>query len=107
MPRNRKALVPKRGGRNQGVQPTQSYEFNSVLGDSATQADVCQAVDIDSKVRAALDGFPVLLFAFGQTSAGKTHTVVGSLVVCLNERSLIDLLFALPHLICLSTRVWS
>lgn len=87
MPRNRKALVPKQRGRNQGVQDTQSYEFNSVLGDNATQADVCQALNIDSKVSAALDGFPVLLFAFGQTSAGKTHTVVGSLVVRVSKLS--------------------
>lgn len=66
------------------MQDTHSYEFNSVLGGDATQADVCQALNIDSKVSAALDGFPVLLFAFGQTSAGKTHTVVGSLAVCLS-----------------------
>lgn len=73
--------MPKQGGRSHGYTGTQSYEFNSVLGGSATQADVCRAINIDSKVQAALDGFPVLVFAFGQTSAGKTHTVVGCLAV--------------------------
>ena len=69
---------PVRGGGN-GSTPhqTKAFDFDGVLPPSATQADVWAAVDGDAMVRAALDGDNVCLLAYGQTGAGKTHSVWG------------------------------
>ena len=57
--------------------PVKSFDFDAVLPPSASQADVWAAVDGDAMVRAALDGDNVCLLAYGQTGAGKTHSVWG------------------------------
>jgi len=54
------------------------FEFDACLGPAASQADVFKACKIAEMVDAALEGFAVTVFAFGQTGAGKTHTISGS-----------------------------
>jgi kinesin family protein C1 len=41
----------------------------------STQADVF--AEVSQLVQSALDGYKVCLFSYGQTGAGKTHTMLG------------------------------
>ncbi|EGZ16576.1 hypothetical protein PHYSODRAFT_314320 [Phytophthora sojae] len=50
----------------------QSYEFDRVFSPSSTQDQ------LEGLVQSAIDGYNVALFAYGQTGAGKTHTMLGS-----------------------------
>merc|ERR1719223_1255768 len=53
-----------------------TFAFDSIFDEHSTQEDVfaeCVAL-----VAAAIDGFNVTVFAYGQTGAGKTHTMYGS-----------------------------
>ncbi|KAG6403236.1 hypothetical protein SASPL_135453 [Salvia splendens] len=52
------------------------FEFDRVYGPQVGQADLF--ADIQPFVQSALHGFNVCLFAYGQTSSGKTHTMEGS-----------------------------
>eukprot|EP00889_Picochlorum_renovo_P001469 jgi/Picre1/28499/NNA_003903.t1 len=54
------------------------YEFNydKVFKPEATQTDIFNQVS--DLVQSALDGYNVCLFSYGQTGAGKTHTMQGS-----------------------------
>eukprot|EP00232_Nephroselmis_pyriformis_P019793 CAMPEP_0182887266 /NCGR_PEP_ID=MMETSP0034_2-20130328/20720_1 /TAXON_ID=156128 /ORGANISM="Nephroselmis pyriformis, Strain CCMP717" /LENGTH=441 /DNA_ID=CAMNT_0025020625 /DNA_START=24 /DNA_END=1345 /DNA_ORIENTATION=+ len=54
-----------------------AFEFDACLGPESTQEEVYAACHLNSLVDAALDGYSVTVFAFGQTGAGKTHTVNG------------------------------
>eukprot|EP00403_Amphidinium_massartii_P026335 CAMPEP_0178387412 /NCGR_PEP_ID=MMETSP0689_2-20121128/9061_1 /TAXON_ID=160604 /ORGANISM="Amphidinium massartii, Strain CS-259" /LENGTH=649 /DNA_ID=CAMNT_0020007777 /DNA_START=1 /DNA_END=1950 /DNA_ORIENTATION=+ len=53
-----------------------TFQFDSVFDGQSTQEEVfeeCRAL-----VVSALDGYNVTIFAYGQTGAGKTHTMYGS-----------------------------
>lgn len=54
------------------------YEFNydKVFKPEATQTDIFNQVS--DLVQSALDGYNVCLFSYGQTGAGKTHTMQGN-----------------------------
>ncbi|KAK9909075.1 hypothetical protein WJX75_006832 [Coccomyxa subellipsoidea] len=54
----------------------QGFTFDRVFGPQSTQAQVFQ--EVSELVQSALDGFKVCLFSYGQTGAGKTHTMQGS-----------------------------
>lgn len=54
----------------------QRYELDTVLGPSATQVDVYDAVE--PLLQAAVDGYDACIFAYGQTGTGKTHTLLGA-----------------------------
>ena len=52
------------------------FEFDAVFGEKSTQAEVF--AQIVALVTSVLDGYACCLFAYGQTGAGKTHTMMGS-----------------------------
>lgn len=56
--------------------PKKDFEFDRVYGPHVGQADLF--ADIQPFVQSAFDGYNVSLFAYGQTSSGKTHTMEGS-----------------------------
>ncbi|XP_071702854.1 kinesin-like protein KIN-14B [Rutidosis leptorrhynchoides] len=56
--------------------PKKDYEFDRVYGPHIGQAEVF--TDVQPFVQSALDGHNVSIFAYGQTSSGKTHTMEGS-----------------------------
>ncbi|KAL4151881.1 hypothetical protein PRNP1_008818 [Phytophthora ramorum] len=47
------------------------------LPSTSSQEDVFEKVRAKELVEAALDGFPVTIFAYGQTGAGKSFTIFG------------------------------
>lgn len=52
------------------------WTFDKVLGPHKSQEDVFE--DTERLVQSALDGYNICIFAYGQTGAGKTHTMSGS-----------------------------
>lgn len=58
-------------------QGARSFRFDACLEGSATQDAMYSACDMSALVQAALAGYQVTVFAFGQTGAGKTHTISG------------------------------
>ncbi|CAN6358744.1 unnamed protein product [Urochloa humidicola] len=56
--------------------PGASFTFDHVFDGAATNARVYDAL-VRSLIRAAIDGFNGTVFAYGQTSSGKTHTMSG------------------------------
>ncbi|KAL5992670.1 Kinesin-like protein KIN-14L [Asimina triloba] len=62
--------------------PKKDFEFDRVYGPHVGQGDLFH--DVQPFVQSALDGYNVSVFAYGQTCAGKTHTMEGST----NERGL-------------------
>lgn len=59
-----------------GDRQTHSFEFDRVFGPESSQTEVF--AEVDGLVQSALDGYKVCIFAYGQTGAGKTHTMQGS-----------------------------
>ena len=58
-----------------GTSRTTPFKFDRVFNDSETQEAVYD--EVKDVVRSALDGYNVCIFAYGQTGAGKTHTMQG------------------------------
>jgi len=56
--------------------PTHKFEFDHVFDTESIQKDV---YDISARpiVDSVLEGFNGTIFAYGQTSSGKTHTMMG------------------------------
>jgi kinesin family member C1 len=53
-----------------------AFAFDRVFGPDAGQAAIFN--EVSDLVQSALDGYKVCLFSYGQTGAGKTHTMLGS-----------------------------
>ncbi|RKO99534.1 hypothetical protein CXG81DRAFT_14359, partial [Caulochytrium protostelioides] len=60
------------------AEPGKRYHFDRIFPPTASQASVF-ATEVQPLVDAFLDGTNVSLFAYGQTSSGKTHTIAGDL----------------------------
>ena len=54
-----------------------AFRFDACLSGQASQDEMYAACEMSALVRAALDGYQVTVFAFGQTGAGKTYTISG------------------------------
>lgn len=52
-----------------------SFTFDRVYGPQTTQMDIYQ--ELAPLMRSVLDGYSVCIFAYGQTSSGKTYTMSG------------------------------
>ena len=57
-------------------QPDHRFSFDHVFSQEADQDSVYQIVG-KQIVQQALEGFNGTVFAYGQTSSGKTHTCIG------------------------------
>eukprot|EP00438_Fugacium_kawagutii_P006516 Skav209109 [mRNA] locus=scaffold179:191100:204141:+ [translate_table: standard] len=56
--------------------PPKDYNFDAVFDEHNSQEDVF--ADCRGLIASAVDGFNVTVFAYGQTGAGKTHTMYGN-----------------------------
>lgn len=54
-----------------------SFRCETFLAPTASQSDVFEQLQVAELVEAALAGFPVTIFAYGQTGAGKSFTIFG------------------------------
>lgn len=52
-----------------------AFSFDAAFGPRATQEEVFG--DVKDLVQSAVDGYNISIFAYGQTGAGKTHTMYG------------------------------
>ncbi|ETE65194.1 Kinesin-like protein KIFC3, partial [Ophiophagus hannah] len=69
-----------------------SFELDKVFRPEATQEDVFR--EVQALITSCIDGYNVCIFAYGQTGAGKTYTMEGSLEnPGINQRAL-QLLFS-------------
>ncbi|XP_028333290.1 kinesin-like protein KIFC3 isoform X4 [Physeter macrocephalus] len=69
-----------------------SFELDKVFSPQASQQDVFQ--EVQALITSCIDGFNVCIFAYGQTGAGKTYTMEGTLEnPGINQRAL-QLLFS-------------
>lgn len=55
----------------------QKFKFNEIFNDDTSQADLFQNSAL-SQVRCFLEGENALIFTYGASSAGKTHTMLGT-----------------------------
>eukprot|EP00931_Biecheleriopsis_adriatica_P019055 TRINITY_DN13107_c1_g2_i1.p1 TRINITY_DN13107_c1_g2~~TRINITY_DN13107_c1_g2_i1.p1 ORF type:complete len:1365 (-),score=418.25 TRINITY_DN13107_c1_g2_i1:57-4115(-) len=55
---------------------SRKFDFDSVFAGSSTQEEIFS--DCRDLVQSAVDGYNVTIFAYGQTGAGKTHTMYGN-----------------------------
>ncbi|RLN95997.1 hypothetical protein BBJ28_00019506 [Nothophytophthora sp. Chile5] len=53
-----------------------TFKFDKIYDQFASQENVFQ--DVADFIQSAMDGYNVCIFAYGQTSSGKTHTMQGS-----------------------------
>ena len=69
-------MITLRNPRSDDREPPKSFTFDHVFGPNCTQRsiyDSCAAAVVDS----VLQGYNGTIFAYGQTGAGKTHTMEG------------------------------
>jgi hypothetical protein len=55
---------------------TKSFQYDTVFPPASTQENVFE--DTKALIQSTLDGYNVCIFAYGQTGAGKTHTMTGN-----------------------------
>jgi len=60
-----------------------SFEFDGILGTEMTQKEVYE--EMEAVCLSALDGYNVCLLTYGQSGAGKTHTMLGKVVYGVND----------------------
>ena len=83
-------LITVRNPKSNESEPQKEFYFDAVYNDNVTQKhiyDTCAA----SVVESVLGGYNGTIFAYGQTGAGKTHTMMG-------EKDVADLRGIVPRL---------
>ncbi|GMH64629.1 hypothetical protein TL16_g04008 [Triparma laevis f. inornata] len=71
-----RGLIEVRNPKNDASEPPKNFTFDAVFSSKSTQRsiyDTCAA----PIVKSALEGYNGTIFAYGQTGAGKTHTMEG------------------------------
>ncbi|KAF0715803.1 Aste57867_3172 [Aphanomyces stellatus] len=63
--------------RSDGSQTAASFRCESFLDGTKSQEDAFACSGMSSLVHSAMDGFSCTVFAYGQTGAGKSHTIFG------------------------------
>ncbi len=71
---NRQVSTPSRRTRSHGS--AHNFQFKRVFQESATQEEVFESVS-KNIIDSFLEGYNGTVFAYGQTSSGKTHTIEG------------------------------
>ena len=72
-------------------QREETFEYATSLGDAAHELDVVKATNAQQLVQRVVDGRNATVLAYGQTAAGKTHTIDGLLP------TIIDRIFRATH----------
>mmetsp|Transcript_10335 Transcript_10335/g.42035 ORF Transcript_10335/g.42035 Transcript_10335/m.42035 type:complete len:1050 (+) Transcript_10335:47-3196(+) len=70
------AATPRRNAATPGAQEWKTFHFDKVLDMGTSQEDMFSQVQ--PFVENAIAGYNCTVFAYGQTGAGKTHTMMGS-----------------------------
>jgi hypothetical protein len=68
--------APPAEGDKAAKKVTKSFQYDTVFPPNATQEGVFE--DTKALIQSTLDGYNVCIFAYGQTGAGKTHTMTGN-----------------------------
>lgn len=68
-----------------------AFQCETYLPSTMAQDEIFEAINARELILSALDGFPVTIFAYGQTGAGKSFTIFGkedgsSIKSCLRSR---------------------
>lgn len=68
------------------------YDFDQVFGGSEGNSQTDVFKDTKHLMLSVIDGFNVCIFAYGQTGAGKSYTMIGSADIgtCMNENGEFD-----------------
>ena len=61
----------------QNVNKPKVFTYNVVFEPEATQEDTLEHSGAKRLIDMAIDGFSSTIFCYGQTGAGKTHTLTG------------------------------
>lgn len=70
---------------NEDISPV-SFKYDRVFAPGASQYEVFS--ELEEPLLSSLDGFNVTLLAFGQGGSGKTHTLLGDVIMSENENEL-------------------
>lgn len=54
-----------------------SYRFDGAIGPNVSTQELFAQAGVQDILDRVLDGFHATIFAYGQTGAGKTHTLLG------------------------------
>ena len=65
------------------------YKFNKVFGPNITQEELFVNSNIPLLLDKAIEGFNIVIFAYGQTGGGKTYTMEGPINETKGETELI------------------
>lgn len=68
--------IEMQGINAEGVRGPVKYNFDGVFNHTTTQENIFEK-SVKSIVEGVMEGFNGTVFAYGQTSSGKTHTMTG------------------------------
>lgn len=68
-----------------------SFRGDKCFGGAISQTDMFVGSGVINLIEASMSGYPTCVFAYGQTGAGKTHTVIGNEDLVSRKRKLVVL----------------
>ncbi|GMH34236.1 hypothetical protein BSKO_02070 [Bryopsis sp. KO-2023] len=60
------------------VGSSKAFTYDAVMDSNTSQDELYDVCGLRDLACSALEGYPVTIFAFGQTGSGKSHTIIGS-----------------------------